>query len=178
MSSADHDQESHSPDQYRQQAGTPATSVASSDVKKADEAGRTDQAVTCLIAEDNPISVKILETLLTRMGCRCVLVHDGAEAISTALGDIKFDVIFMDYHMPIMDGETASRYIKNTNNKNTDTPIISVSAYSSATHAETGGNGSVFSAMLAKPVQKNDIVNVMRQLGFKTAEGPKAKVAR
>lgn len=81
---------------------------------------RSDQTVTCLIAEDNPISLKIMETLLTRMGCRCVLVHDGAEAISVALGDIskstvrvdwthvltssspvEFDCIFMDYHMPI-----------------------------------------------------------------------------
>lgn len=89
------DQESPSPDQYRQQAGTPATSVASSDMKKGDDSSRSqrsernDQAVTCLIAEDNPISVKILETLLTRMGCRCILVHDGAEAISVALGDIS-----------------------------------------------------------------------------------------
>ena len=89
------DQEGQSPDQYRQQAGTPATSVASSDAKKPDDAARSqpmdrgDQVVTCLIAEDNPISVKILETLLTRMGCRCVLVHDGAEAISVALGDIS-----------------------------------------------------------------------------------------
>ncbi|KAG9014953.1 hypothetical protein FRB94_007025 [Tulasnella sp. JGI-2019a] len=177
------DQEGHSPDQYRQQTGTPATSVASSEKKPDDictthTPDRNDQAVTCLIAEDNPISVKILETLLTRMGCRCVLVHDGAEAISVALGDIKFDVIFMDYHMPIMDGETAARYIKNTNNKNTDTPIISVSAYSSSSHNETPGNGSVFASLLAKPVQKADIVNAMRQLGFKTAEGPKAKVVR
>jgi len=105
-----------------------------------------------------------------------VLVHDGAEAISTALGDIKFDVIFMDYHMPIMDGETAARYIKNTNNKNTNTPIISVSAYSSSSNSDAPG--TVFAAMLAKPVQKSDIVNVLRQLGFKTAEGPKPKVAR
>jgi len=135
---------------------------------------RTDQAVTCLIAEDNPISIKIMETLLTRLGCRCVMVHDGAEAISVALGDIKFDCIFMDYHMPIMDGETAARYIKNTNNKNTNTPIISVSAY----NHEPPVGANLFAASLSKPVQKGDIVNVMRQLGFKTAEGPKGKVAR
>jgi len=48
-----------------------------------------DRAVTCLVAEDNPISQKILETVLTRMGCRCVLASDGAEAISIALGDIS-----------------------------------------------------------------------------------------
>ncbi|KAG8902350.1 hypothetical protein FRB99_004564, partial [Tulasnella sp. 403] len=172
------EQEAAASDQWRNQAGTPATSVASTEMKRVDEvprppktAERGDQAVTCLIAEDNPISIKIMETLLTRMGCRCVLVHDGAEAISVALGDIKFDCIFMDYHMPIMDGETAARYIKATNNKNTTTPIVSVSAYSTPESA----TGNLFAASLSKPVQKCDIVNVLRQLGFKTTETQKGK---
>lgn len=162
---------------FRNNAGTPATSVASGDMRKVDEEPRPikterhDQAVTCLIAEDNPISIKIMETLLTRMGCRCVLVHDGAEAISVALGEIKFDCIFMDYHMPIMDGETAAQYIKSTNNKNTSTPIVSVSAY---THESAAGK-DLFAASMSKPVQKGDLVNVLRQLGFKTAEGQKPK---
>lgn len=67
--------------------GTPLSSLGSEDKKLVDAAG--DRAVTCLVAEDNPISQKILETLLTRMGCRCVLAADGAEAITIALGDIS-----------------------------------------------------------------------------------------
>lgn len=51
--------------------------------------GAIDRAVVCLIAEDNPISAKILETLLVRLGCRCIMAADGAEAISTAHGDIS-----------------------------------------------------------------------------------------
>ena len=66
---------------------TPPSSVTSSDVKRPEQP--SDRAVTCLVADDNPISLKILETLLTRLGCRCVLVTDGAEAISVALGDIS-----------------------------------------------------------------------------------------
>ena len=38
----------------------------------------------------------------------------------------------MDLHMPVVDGENAARYIKSTNNKNTSTPIVAVSAYSGA----------------------------------------------
>jgi serine/threonine-protein kinase RIM15 len=48
-----------------------------------------DRAVTCLLAEDNPITAKIIETLLIRLGCRCVVVADGSEAISVAMGDIS-----------------------------------------------------------------------------------------
>jgi serine/threonine-protein kinase RIM15 len=47
------------------------------------------RAVDVLIAEDNPISQKILETLLTRMGCRCVCVNDGAEALAASMGTIR-----------------------------------------------------------------------------------------
>ena len=57
--------------------------------KRSHDIGGVDRAVICLIAEDNPISAKILETLLVRLGCRCVIACDGAEAISTAHGDIS-----------------------------------------------------------------------------------------
>lgn len=49
----------------------------------------SDRAVTCLLAEDNPITAKIIETLLIRLGCRVVVVSDGSEAISVAHGDIS-----------------------------------------------------------------------------------------
>lgn len=57
--------------------------------KKALDQANGDRILTCLIVEDNPISRKILETVLTRMGCRCILAADGAEAISIALADIS-----------------------------------------------------------------------------------------
>ncbi|KNZ74803.1 Serine/threonine-protein kinase cek1 [Termitomyces sp. J132] len=122
--------------------------------------------LTCLLAEDNPITAKIIETLLVRLGCRCVVVADGSEAISVAMGDIKFDCILMDLQMPVLDGEGAARYIRSTNNKNTNTPIIAVSAYSSTDPSDTS---NVFTASLAKPLQKADLLAVMRQLGFKTS---------
>ena len=81
-----------------------------------------------------------------------------------------------------MDGEGAARYIKSTNSKNTNTPIIAVSAYSGTDPNETS---NVFSASLSKPLQKADLLGsfprylgifgswfmaaVMRQLGFKTS---------
>ncbi|KAJ7684022.1 hypothetical protein B0H17DRAFT_1073288 [Mycena rosella] len=144
---------------------TPPSSVVSIDLRKGPDPN--DRAVTCLLAEDNPITAKIIETLLIRLGCRCVVVADGSEAISVAMGDIKFDCILMDLHMPVLDGEGAARYIKSTNNKNTNTPIIAVSAYSGADANEGGGN--LFIASLSKPLQKADLLVVMRQLGFKTS---------
>lgn len=143
---------------------SPPSSVASIDLKRGPDP--SDRAVTCLLAEDNPITAKIIETLLIRLGCRCIVVADGSEAISLAMGDIKFDCILMDLHMPVVDGENAARYIKSTNNKNTSTPIIAVSAYSGADSNEAS---ALFAASLAKPLQKADLLAAMRQLGFKTS---------
>ena len=65
-----------------------------------------------------------------------------------------------------VDGEGAARYIKSTNNKNANTPILAVSAYSGSEATEANG---LFAAYIAKPVQKADLVAAMRQLGFKTS---------
>ena len=55
----------------------------------------------------------------------------------------------------VVDGEGAARYIKSTNSKNTNTPIIAVSAYSSTDPNDTS---NVFAAALAKPLQKADLI--------------------
>ncbi|KAG6911235.1 hypothetical protein DXG01_003102 [Tephrocybe rancida] len=143
---------------------TPPSSVHSIDLRKGPDPN--DRVVTCLLAEDNPITAKIIETLLIRLGCRCVVVADGSEAISVAMGDIKFDCILMDLQMPVLDGEGAARYIRSTNSKNTNTPIIAVSAYSGTDPNDTS---NVFTASLSKPLQKADLLAVMRKLGFKTS---------
>jgi len=100
------------------ETNTPPSSIHSIDLKKIPDP--TDRAVTCLLAEDNPITAKIIETLLIRLGCRCVVVSDGSEAISVAMGDIskchlqdsqshlltsrsEFDCILMDLHMPVCE---------------------------------------------------------------------------
>ena len=67
--------------------GTPPSSVGSLDLRRLNDPN--DRALTCLLAEDNPITAKIIETLLIRLGCRVVVVSDGSEAISVAHGDIS-----------------------------------------------------------------------------------------
>ncbi|KAL1702282.1 hypothetical protein EV121DRAFT_262171 [Schizophyllum commune] len=142
---------------------TPASSVHSIDLRRAPDPN--DRVVTCLLAEDNPITAKIIETLLIRLGCRCLVVADGSEAVGVAMGDIKFDVILMDLHMPVLDGESAAKYIKSTNGKNANTPIIAVSAYAPD---DTSANDT-FAAFLSKPLQKADLLSAMRHIGFKTS---------
>jgi serine/threonine-protein kinase RIM15 len=68
---------------------------------------------------------------------------------------LEFDCILMDIQMPVLDGESAARYIKSTNSKNTNTPIIAISAYSTP---DLSDPNTIFSASLSKPMQKADLL--------------------
>ncbi|KAJ3087142.1 rim15, signal transduction response regulator, partial [Quaeritorhiza haematococci] len=109
-----------------------------------------------LIADDNPLSGKILEVMLSKLDCRCVVVYNGAEAIRCAMGDVKFDVIFMDIRMPILDGETAARMIKSTNNINQITPIIAVTAYE-----QPPSLLQQFDDVISKPMNKEVLARIL-----------------
>ncbi|KAI7864969.1 hypothetical protein BDF14DRAFT_1883812 [Spinellus fusiger] len=113
----------------------------------------------CLVVDDNPISCKILETILKNLHCRCVIARNGARALQFAMGDIPFDIIFMDIRMPILDGEAAARMIKSTNNMNRETPIVAVTAYEKSAQLT-----DAFDDTLCKPVTKDIILQRLKQL--------------
>ncbi|WWC88163.1 uncharacterized protein L201_003068 [Kwoniella dendrophila CBS 6074] len=131
--------------------------------------GPMDGALDVLIAEDNPISQKILETLLTRMGCRCICVDDGPGALAATMGSIRFDVIICDIHMPVVNGEQVARMIRSTNNHNQNTPIIAATSYEQ--HQVVTEEGTLFSAVLNKPVSKADLIKCLGKLGFILSSG-------
>ncbi|ORX57693.1 hypothetical protein BCR36DRAFT_580262 [Piromyces finnis] len=110
-----------------------------------------------LIVEDNPISSKVLESMLTKLNCRCVVVTNGADAIRCAMGDVKFDIIFMAIKMPLerysFDGPIAARMIKSVTNINQNTPIIGVTAYE-----QTYNLTQEFDDILNKPITKDDLI--------------------
>ncbi|GAA5827005.1 hypothetical protein JCM11251_002203 [Rhodosporidiobolus azoricus] len=121
------------------------------------------QTIDCLVAGRNPIVTKVLETMLQRLGCRVVVVPNGAEAILAA-GGIPFDVLFLDIAMPVVDGEKAARMIKSTVNPSTNAPIVAVCSH---TTAMDDAAGTLFAATLSKPIMKADLLTVLSHLGFK-----------
>jgi serine/threonine-protein kinase RIM15 len=42
-----------------------------------------------------------MEAMLTKLGCRCIMAFQGADAMAYATSDIRFDVIFLDIQMPL-----------------------------------------------------------------------------
>jgi CheY-like chemotaxis protein len=105
------------------------TDIHKNIVKKSMEEQKFDGKI--LVAEDNPNNQKLLEILLTKMGIQTVIVSNGEEAVECYKKD-KYDMILMDINMPIMDGITATKLIKDLEKDNYKIPIIALTANSIA----------------------------------------------
>ena len=64
-----------------------------------------------LVAEDNRINQRVAQGHLTRRGHSVHVVDNGREAVEAVRRD-HFDVVFMDVHMPEMDGFQATAAIR------------------------------------------------------------------
>ncbi|MGA8480414.1 MAG: response regulator [Chthoniobacterales bacterium] len=64
-----------------------------------------------LLAEDNPVNQKVVLFQLGKLGYDADIVANGVEVLS-ALERTHYDVIFMDCHMPKMEGYETSRRIR------------------------------------------------------------------
>ncbi|MCP4694408.1 MAG: response regulator, partial [Desulfobacterales bacterium] len=64
-----------------------------------------------LLVEDNHINQRVASGILGRYGCRVDVAGNGREA-ADRVREKAFDMIFMDAHMPVMDGFEATRKIR------------------------------------------------------------------
>ena len=85
-----------------------------------------------LLVEDNTLNAEIAQTLLTNYGLHVDVASDGNEALEFFRADTnKYDIIFMDVQMPVMDGYHATaaiRDLESKNSKHSHTVIIGMSA--------------------------------------------------
>ncbi len=80
-----------------------------------------------LVAEDNRVNQIAVRHFLKRRGYEVVCVADGSEAVE-AVAKEDFDLVLMDIQMPGMDGEEATRLIRQTD-KGKRLPIVALTAY-------------------------------------------------
>jgi len=80
-----------------------------------------------LLAEDNPLNQVVAKSLLESAGARVELANTGEEALTALRRDAsRFDLVLMDVQMPVMDGFTATRHIRQ--DLGLKLPIIAMSA--------------------------------------------------
>jgi PAS domain S-box-containing protein len=64
-----------------------------------------------LVVEDNAVNQRLMEAVLTNLGCRWSTAGDGCQALER-LATEPCDVVLMDLHMPELDGVAATRRIR------------------------------------------------------------------
>lgn len=80
-----------------------------------------------LLVEDNVVNQKVASRLLEKLGCAVEIAADGRAAIRMATAG-TYDLVFMDCHMPEVDGLTATREIRRHQPPGLHTPIIAMTA--------------------------------------------------
>ena len=82
-----------------------------------------------LICEDHPVSKMVMEKLFEKLRCRTITAANGSEALRLAVSQIQFDIILMEFKLPLINGVDVARMIRDTKSANTHTPIIAVTGY-------------------------------------------------
>jgi CheY-like chemotaxis protein len=82
--------------------------------------------IEVLVVENDEVNAQVARTMLERLGCRVDTAENGAEAVER-FGKATYDIIFMAWQMPLMDGLEATARIRSLGHGRV-TPIVGTSA--------------------------------------------------
>lgn len=122
-----------------------------------------------LVVDDHPVNRQVASMMLLAAGFDVETAEDGAQAVE-AVRSRPFDVVFMDIHMPVMDGLAACRAIRALEGDRANTPVVAITAATLPEDVvrchEAGMN-----AHLAKPIEQEQLVAAAAH-PWRAAAGP------
>jgi PAS domain S-box-containing protein len=128
-----------------------------------------------LVVEDNPTNRMIATRMLENLGASVETADDGEQGVAAARRG-RFDLIFMDIQMPVMDGIEATRAIRAMGGDVAQTPIVATTANALAHQIEAyraaGMNGTV-----AKPLSPMALLSELSRIAGNDTDGPDTAVA-
>ncbi|WP_415903523.1 response regulator [Neptuniibacter sp. QD29_5] len=111
-----------------------------------------------LLVEDNITNQAVARALLEQLGLKIDVAANGEEALS-ALDMIKYDLVFMDCQMPVMDGYEASRAIRQ-DKMFKELPIIAMTANAMAGDREKCLQAGM-SDYISKPINADRLIQAL-----------------
>jgi len=118
-----------------------------------------------LVVDDNIVNQKIASKMLEKIGFNCDIVNDGLEAVKAvelAMND-PYTIIFMDLHMPNMDGLEATKIILDKmKNKDRKSHIVAMTANAFKEERDVCFDAGM-SDFISKPVKKMDFYRVLKK---------------
>ena len=125
------------------------------------ETGKVNRGLHILVAEDNEVNLVMISDMLAAQGHKVSVARNGQESVALAKS-LRPDLILMDIKMPVMDGLSATRQIRQTPEIAT-VPIIALTA-SAGQRAIERCLAAGCSGHLAKPVRSQDLFATIEAL--------------
>ncbi len=123
-----------------------------------------------LAVDDNKVNLQVIGGFLALYGIEADKAESGQEALDkTAVG--RYDLIFMDHMMPVMDGVETMQKIRE---KGVDSPIVALTANAISGVREMYLNLG-FQAFVAKPIELEKLDKALRELLPKELQVPIAE---
>ena len=119
-----------------------------------------------LAAEDNATNQLVLRTIMQTFGVELNMVSDGKQAVEMWSGG-DFDLILMDIQMPVMDGVTATRAIREAELAagRRRIPIVALSA-NAMTHQVKEYLAAGMDLHVAKPIELSKLHAALRAVSI------------
>jgi CheY-like chemotaxis protein len=125
-------------------------------------ANQTFRGQRILLVEDNPVNQRVAQRLLLKLAADVTIANHGAEALER-LAESTFDAVLMDCQMPVMDGFTTTRRIRELerqNGRNKRVPIIALTANVMSEDRENCIAAGM-DAHLGKPIEPAQLIDCL-----------------
>jgi len=120
-----------------------------------------DSPYKILIVEDNHINQLVVKGLLKKMGQLDIVCAENGQIGLDLVKENEFDIIFMDCQIPVMDGLTATRKIRQLSN-GSEIPIIAITANATlAAKADCLKAG--MNEYITKPLQEEKLKEIIKR---------------
>ncbi len=120
--------------------------------------------LTVLVFEDNPLNQWLIKKRLKAWGCTHFVTENAEEGLRI-LAEEEVDMVFMDLHMPVVDGFEITRRIRASDQqKIKKVPIIALTADFSAMDKEQGGKDGINDYIL-KPYTPEELLEKLTFFG-------------
>ena len=141
-------------------------------LKTSPEAKATFRGNKILLVEDNPVNQRVAQRTLQNLAAEVTIANNGAEALER-IAAAAFDAVLMDCQMPVMDGFTATRRIRDMESSRgiKRLPIIALTANVMSEDRENCIAAGM-DAHLGKPIEPAQLIETLSRFLTARAAAP------